>query len=172
MRAHAERRKREIARPPCLASQPEIVDTFAKVRRILRQGFVGRFFYLLIGSRKWMLWENICGRECGELSRTAWTHGLGLQAEGGWVGGGAEGQQANARRGFKKAEPGVWWAEWCMFFPPFPSAPACFSQRGLRDPPTLMRCVQTGHRKHRLVFSSACIVCIISGHCLAKALCN
>lgn len=130
------------------------------------------FFYPLIGSRKWMLWENICGRECGELSRTARTHGLGLRAEGGWVGGGAEGQQASARRGFKKAEPGVWWAEWCMFFPPFPSASACFSQRGLRNLPTLMRCVQTGHRKQRLVFSSACIVCIISSHCLAKALCN
>lgn len=127
VRAHAERRSTDIAKPPCLASQPEIVDTFAKVRCTLRQGFVGRFFYLLIGSRKWMLWENICGRECGELSRTAWTHGLGLQAEGGWVGGGAEGQQASARRGFKKAEPGVWWAEWCMFFPPFPSAPACFA---------------------------------------------
>ena len=54
-------------------------------------------------------------------------------ASGGWmscVGGGVAGEQAGhgqkRRRGFKKAEPGVWWAEWCMFFPPSPSAPACF----------------------------------------------
>lgn len=47
--------------------------------------------------------------------------------------GGGGGQQASARRGFKKAEPGVWWAEWCVLFPPFPSAPACFSRSALRS---------------------------------------
>lgn len=89
-------------------------------------------FYLLIGSQKWMLWENICGRGCSELSCTAWTHGLGLRAEGGrWGGGcsrrGRRGTVRSGGAGLKKAEPGVWWAEWCMFFPLlFSSGPACF----------------------------------------------
>lgn len=100
-----------------------------KSERHTLSAVVGRF-YLLIGSRKWMLWENICGRACCELSCTAWTHGLGLQVEGGWAVWGVAGEQTGhgqkRRRGFKKAEPGVWWAEWCMFFPPFPSALACF----------------------------------------------
>lgn len=38
-----------------------------------------------------------------------------------------EGQQASARRGFKKAEPGVWWAEWCVFFPPLSLRASFFS---------------------------------------------
>lgn len=66
----------------------EIVDTFKKVRGALRQGDAGgEVFELLIGSRKWMQWENSCGRGCCELSCTAWMHGLGLGLEG-W--GGAE----------------------------------------------------------------------------------
>lgn len=35
------------------------------------------------------------------------------------------GHELKRRRGFKKAEPGVWWAEWCTPPPPrlfFPSA--------------------------------------------------
>lgn len=86
-----------------------------------------------------MLWENICGRGCGELSCTAWTHGLGLQVGGLGVGGCVcGGEQASGRctsrgggSGFKKAEPGVWWAAWCMFFPPL--FPLVFSARTLRS---------------------------------------
>lgn len=45
VRAHVETHSADIARPPCLASQPEIVDTFAKSEaRTLHQGIVGRFF--------------------------------------------------------------------------------------------------------------------------------
>lgn len=84
-----------------------------------------------------MLWENICGRGCSELSCTAWTDGLGLRVEGGLCGveGGGAAQQPrrgtgrSGGAGLKKAEPGVWWAEWCCFFSfslPFSSAPACF----------------------------------------------
>lgn len=83
MRAHVETHSADIARPPCLASQPEIVDTFAKSEAHTPSGDSGEVLQLLIGSREWMLWEDICGRGCCELSRTAWTHGLGLQAEGG-----------------------------------------------------------------------------------------
>lgn len=50
VRAHTERRSADNARPPCLASQPEIVDTFAKVRRALRQGFVGSVFLVFFLS--------------------------------------------------------------------------------------------------------------------------
>lgn len=103
----------DIARTQCLASQPEIVDTFKKVR-----GALGRF-YPLIGSRMWKLWESICGRRRCELSCTAWTHGLGLQVEGGWWWWWGEAAGERAGRGLKKAEPEVWWAEWCMYFPPF-----------------------------------------------------
>lgn len=71
----------------------------------------GRFSPLM-GSRMWMLWENICGRGCCELSCTARTRGLGMhRGRGG---------------GLKKAEPEVWWVEWCVFFPPFSSLLACF----------------------------------------------
>lgn len=42
--------------------------------------------------------------------------------------GGAAGERAGhgLRHGLKKAEPGVWWAEWCMYFPPVSSVLACF----------------------------------------------
>lgn len=52
-----------------------------------------------------------------------------------WGGGGGAAQQPrrgtgrSGGAGLKKAEPGVWWAEWCCFFSfslPFSSAPACF----------------------------------------------
>lgn len=97
-------------------------------------------------------------------------------ASGGWMSrrrGGVAGKRAvhglKRRRGFKKAEPGVWWAEWCVFLS---LCAGLFSQRGHCDLLTLMQWVQTGYRKHWLVLSSACIVCIISSHCLAKALIN
>lgn len=32
------------------------------------------------------------------------------------IGGLGGGLRWRRRRGLKKAEPGVWWAEWCMFF--------------------------------------------------------
>ena len=44
-----------------------------------------------------MLWENICGRGCCELSCTAWTHGLGLQVEGVLGGGGGDRRAGGAR---------------------------------------------------------------------------
>lgn len=97
MRAHAERRSAEIARPPCLASQPEIVDTFAKVRRILRQGFVGRFFLSAdrvtkvdaLGKHLWQgMWRAVTH------SPDSWPR----VASGGWMsrrrrGGGAAGER-------------------------------------------------------------------------------
>lgn len=42
VREHAETHSADFARPPCLASQPEIVDTLAK-KRTLHQGIAGRF---------------------------------------------------------------------------------------------------------------------------------
>lgn len=80
------------------------------------------------------------------------------------------------RRGLKKAEPGVWWAEWCVLFFFFHLSsffflcpPLVFCERPLQsvdvDGMSADR-VQGA----RLVFSSACIVCIISSRCLAKAL--
>lgn len=108
-----------------------------KVRGTLHQRFVGRFFfYLLIGSQKWMLWENICGRGCSELSCTAWTDGLGLRVEGGLCGveGGCgaaaeAGHRQKRRRGFKKSRAWGLVGGVVLFFSfslPFSSAPACF----------------------------------------------
>lgn len=136
-----------------------------KVRGTLHQRFVGRFFfffYLLIGSQKWMLWENICGRGCSELSCTAWTDGLGLRVEGGLCGveGGCgaaaeAGHRQKRRRGFKKSRAWGLVGGVVLFFFFFPSlllSAGLFSRRGCCDLLTLMRWVQTGYREHGLSF--------------------
>lgn len=96
----------------------------------------------------------------------------------GWRGGAAQQPRRGTGRsggaGLKKAEPGVWWAEWCCFFLfPFPSPQRrlVFSARTLRsvDADAMSADRVQGAR---LVFSSACIVCIIYSHCLAKAPAN
>lgn len=76
-------------------------------------------------------------------------------------------------RGFKKAEPGVWWAEWCVFSSPSPSAPACFSRRGRRGLPTFDGDEwRQGTGSIGLYFSSACIVCAVFSRRSAEALIN
>lgn len=52
-------------------------------------------------------------------------------ASAGWMSRSVEeaGHGLERRHGFKKAEPGVWWAEWCVFSSPFPAALACFLRK-------------------------------------------
>lgn len=129
-----------------------------------------------------MLWENICGRGCSELSCTAWTDGLGLRVEGGLCGveGGCgaaaeAGHRQKRRRGFKKSRAWglVGGVVLCFFLFPFPSP-----QRRLVFSARMLRSVDADAMSAdrvqgaRLVFSSACIVCIIYSHCLAKAPAN
>lgn len=61
-------------------------------------------------------------------------HGLGMQVEGGGEEEGGGLGCSRLRRGLKKAEPGVWWADWCMFFfsphSPFPPVSLLFCARG------------------------------------------
>lgn len=155
----------DIARTWCLTSHPEIVDTFKKSKRHTSSEVCGEvffFFYLLIGSQKWMLWENICGRGCSELSCTAWTDGLGLRVEGGLCGveGGCgaaaeAGHRQKRRRGFKKSRAWGLVGGVVLFFFFFPSlllSAGLFSRRGCCDLLTLMRWVQTGYREHGLSF--------------------
>lgn len=155
---HTNTHKADIARMWCLASQPEIFDTFKKVRGALHQSFVGRF-----NLQTRMLWESICGRECCELSCTARTHGLGLRGEGGGE------SEAGGVRVKKSRAWGLVGGLVHIFLSPL--FLLFFLVRMLRSV-DIDGISADKAQGARLVFSSACIVCIISSRCSTKAKIN
>lgn len=62
MREHAETHSADIARPPCLASQPEIVDTLAKSEHSIRGsrgGFVAADRVTRVEALEKHLWQGM-----------------------------------------------------------------------------------------------------------------
>lgn len=107
------------------------------------------------------------------VASAGWMSRSGVGGGGGRRSGGVGGTGWSGGTGFKKAEPGVWWAEWCVFSSPSPSAPACFSRQGRRGLPTFDGDEwRQGTGSIGLYFSSACIVCAVSSRRSAEALIN
>lgn len=159
------------------------------MRGALRQRVAGTFFFFFPSSAERVTKVDALGKHLWQGMLRAVMHSpdswprvasagwMSRSGVGGWgAGGGVAGWGARAgaeARGFKKAEPGVWWAEWCVFSSPSPSAPACFSRRGRRGLPTFDGDEwRQGTGSIGLYFSSACIVCAVSRRRSAEALIN